>query len=105
MNRRSFIATSSMGAAAVSIGSHILASSKKYKIPQWRVFNLLDFFSPNPNTARPGTVEDHFKWMRDWGFDFVRIPMAYPVYLDIDRNKNITPEDVYKIDEKAVDRI
>src|SRR5688572_5442188 len=105
MNRRSFIATSGIAAAAVSFAPEILAVPQKNKIPQWRGFNLLDFFSPNPTNARPGTVEDHFKWMRDWGFNFVRIPMAYPAYLNIDRNKNITPKDVYKIDEKAVARI
>jgi aryl-phospho-beta-D-glucosidase BglC (GH1 family) len=43
--------------------------------------------------------------MRDWGFDFVRIPMAYPSYLDIDRSRDIAPDDVYKVDERAVDRI
>jgi aryl-phospho-beta-D-glucosidase BglC (GH1 family) len=43
--------------------------------------------------------------MHDWGFDFVRIPIAYPYYLNIDRTKNITPEDVYKIDEEAVERV
>lgn len=43
--------------------------------------------------------------MRDWGFDFVRIPIAYPAYLDIDRTKNITAEDTYKIDPKQVDKI
>ncbi len=43
--------------------------------------------------------------MRDWGFDFVRIPIAYPAYLDIDRTKNITPEDTYKIDNKAIEKI
>ncbi|MEJ7683930.1 MAG: cellulase family glycosylhydrolase [Segetibacter sp.] len=43
--------------------------------------------------------------MRDWGFDFVRIPIAYPYYINIDTSKNITPEDVYKINAEAVDRI
>jgi aryl-phospho-beta-D-glucosidase BglC (GH1 family) len=43
--------------------------------------------------------------MRDWGFDFVRVPIAYPYYLSVDRTKNITPEDVYKINPEAVDRI
>ncbi len=44
-------------------------------------------------------------WMRDWGFDFVRIPIAYPYYLDIDRSKNITADDVYRISEPAVEKI
>jgi aryl-phospho-beta-D-glucosidase BglC (GH1 family) len=43
--------------------------------------------------------------MQDWGFDFVRLPIAYPYYLNIDRTRNITPAEVYNIDEKAVDRI
>lgn len=43
--------------------------------------------------------------MRDWGFDFVRLPMAYPSYLDFDRSRNIRPEEVYKIDEQVADKI
>ncbi len=39
------------------------------------------------------------------GFDFLRIPMAYPSYLDIDRKKYISPDDVYKIDEKALEKV
>lgn len=89
-------------------GTAVMASPKfkpQNKLPQWKGFNLLDFFSPDPANSRPGTEEDYFRWMSDWGFDFVRIPMAYPHYLDIDHSKNITPEEVYKIDEQAVDRI
>lgn len=43
--------------------------------------------------------------MKDWGFDFVRLPMAYPYYLDFDRSRNITPDAVYQINEAAVERI
>jgi aryl-phospho-beta-D-glucosidase BglC (GH1 family) len=101
MKRRTFIAT----AAALSFSSQLLAAKKKNKLPRWKGFNLLDFFSPDPSNARPGTTEDHFRWMQDWGFNFVRLPMAYPSYLNIDRSRNITPDEVYKIDESAVDRI
>jgi endoglucanase len=31
--------------------------------------------------------------------------MAYPAYLKFDRSRNITPEEVYQIDEQAVERI
>ncbi|MCK4989981.1 MAG: cellulase family glycosylhydrolase, partial [Bacteroidales bacterium] len=48
---------------------------------------------------------EDFKWMSDWGFDFVRIPMAYPSYPDFDRSKDITPEQVYSISEEAVERV
>lgn len=106
MKRRDFIATGAMAATAMSLyGENAFAVRKKNPLPQWKGFNLLDFFSPDPSRSRIETTEDHFRWMRDWGFDFVRIPMAYPYYLDIDRSTNITPEDVYKISEEHVDRI
>ena len=74
-------------------------------LPQWKGFNLLDFFSPNPGRSRRGTTEEDFKWMTDWGFDFVRIPMAYPSYLDIDRSRDIKPEEVFNISEEALEQV
>jgi aryl-phospho-beta-D-glucosidase BglC (GH1 family) len=75
-------------------------------LPQWKGFNLLDFFSPNPGSSSRGTKEEDFLWMSDWGeFDFVRIPMAYPSYLDIDRSRDITPEEVFSINKEAVERV
>jgi len=106
MNRRNFILHTGAAAAALSLAGHdAWATPAGNKLPRWKGFNLLDFFSPDPKSSRPPTQEEYFKWMRDWGFDFVRIPMAYPYYLDIDRTKNITPDDVYKIDARAVDKI
>ena len=103
MNRRDFIAQSALATMAVGVTG--FSAPAENKLPKWRGFNLLDFFSPDPSNARLQTTEDHFRWMRDWGFDFVRVPLAYPAYLDIDRTRNITAEDTYKIDSKAVDRI
>ncbi len=40
--------------------------------------------------------------MQDWGFDFVRIPMAYPYYVEFDRSRNIHPDEVYQINEQKV---
>jgi endoglucanase len=108
MNRRSFIHRTGLVTAGVGMaGSEALAWSMKQRnrLPQWRGFNLLDFFSPDPASSRGTTTEEHFKWMHDWGFDFVRIPIAYPSYLEIDHTKHITPEEVYKINESAVDKI
>src|SRR5690242_18728255 len=64
------------------------------KLPKWKGFNLLDFFGPDPSDHRDITTEEHFSWMRDWGFDFVRIPMAYPHYLAFDGDRDITAGEV-----------
>lgn len=106
MKRRDFITTTTLVATTMGLyGPGVLARPKKNPLPRWKGFNLLDFFSPDPRRSRRQTTEDNLRWMRDWGFDFVRIPMAYPYYLDIDHSKNISPEDVYKINEENVGRI
>ncbi|WP_153801107.1 glycoside hydrolase family 5 protein [Foetidibacter luteolus] len=108
MNRRKFIAAGSLATAGFAL-AHVKASAFLPQggntLPKWKGFNLLDFFSPSPTPTKQPTTEEHFKWMQDWGFDFVRIPIAYPYYLDIDRAKDIVPSDVYKINTAATDRI
>lgn len=109
MKRRTFIKNASLLTAGLSLAGSApvaaLPGKARNKLPKWKGFNLLDFFSPNPGGNRRPSVEAHFKWMADWGFDFVRLPMAYPHYLSFDRSKPITPEAVYNIDNQAVDRI
>ena len=106
MLRRSFIKNTSLTTLALAAGTSFAHNKNPVNsLPGWRGFNLLDFYSPDPAHNHHPTKEDHFKWMRDWGFDFIRIPMAYPCYLNIDRTKNITPDDVYKINNEAVDDI
>jgi len=111
INRRLFIRNTVLAAGAIAAtGKNVFASNSltvKNKLPRWKGFNLLDYFSPslprNPESNR--TTEDDFKWMSDWGFDFVRIPMAYPRYLSFDRTKDITREEIYKTDPKVLDEI
>lgn len=108
-NRRTFLQKTAAAAAGAIIydpgwSKSILAPTTN-KLPRWRGFNLLDFFGHDPSNARPSTKEEYFKWMVDWGFDFVRIPMAYPTYLKFDRSKPIETKRIRKIDRKRVDKI
>lgn len=112
LNRRNFIKTGAMATAAVGLASRtVLASTNKAPvknvIPRWKGFNLLDYFSANAPKGenRSKTTDDDFKWMVDWGFDFVRIPMAYPRYIDFDPSKKITKDDFYKFNNKVLEEI
>lgn len=112
MNRRIFLKNTAMAAATVSFAGKTSFSGcgsvpVKNLLPRWKGFNLLDYFSPfagkNPDPNR--STEDDFKWMAAWGFDFVRLPMAYPRYITFDPSRQITKDDLYKIDMKVVDEI
>jgi endoglucanase len=107
MNRRKFIRNTSVSTAAVVLSGakNFFAEKPMNKLLRWKGFNLTDFNTPNPSSNRRSTTEDHLKWMHDWGFDFVRFPIAYPYYLNFDRTKKITPEEVYQIDDASVDKI
>ena len=72
--------------------------------PAWYGFNLLEYFSTDPDWMKyfpyknDGMfVEDDFRWIRDWGFNFVRLPMDYRFWTD--------PNDMMKIDEQKVEPI
>lgn len=111
INRRRFV--QGVGLAAAGSGRLALGTALEFeepvrnRLPRWRGFNLLDYFSPAPSRRGPAaqTTEDDLRWMRDWGFDFVRLPMAYPRYVRHDPSRQITPEEVLAIDEAAVDEI
>jgi aryl-phospho-beta-D-glucosidase BglC (GH1 family) len=109
MNRRSFVKNAGLlvvaGASATGAAWCAGSPPPKNKLPKWKGFNLLDFFIPDPVPFQHATTEEHIKWMHDWGFDFIRLPVSYPTYLKFDRSRNITPEEVYQIDEQRVNAI
>ncbi len=112
IDRRIFLRNTAVTAAAVTLSGNaalgsILHAPALNLLPRWKGFNLLDYFSPSPGRNRDAgrTTEDDFRWMTDWGFDFVRLPIAYPRYLSFDSSKQITKDDFYKIDEKVVGEI
>src|SRR6478609_5214239 len=107
MQRRSFIKNAGLFTAGFSLAEKAAFAKAplKNKLPKWKGFNLLDFFSPRPTPTKSPTTAEHLKWMRDWGFNFIRVPIAYPYYLNFDRSRNITPEETYHVDEKKMDEI
>ena len=109
LKRRDFIKKTGIAAAGIGLaGTMPFSASAREEIPnsipRWKGFNLLDYFGARGG-GRNGTSADDLKWMAYWGFNFVRLPMAYPRYINFDPSKNITPDDVYNINEKEVDKI
>lgn len=48
-------------------------------LPRWRGFNLLEKFSKD--WSNKPFVEDDFRWIAEWGFNFIRLPIDYRVYI------------------------
>ena len=72
--------------------------------PRSYSFNLLEYFSTDPDWMKyfpykdDGLfLEDDFRWMRDWGFNFARLPMDYRFWTG--------PNDLMKINEQKVEPI
>jgi len=87
---------SHLGTAAQSKPSASLSIN-----PRWYGFNLLEYFSTDPDWMKyfpyvndGGFKEDDFQWMRDWGFNWVRLPMDYRFWT--------SPKDPMQINEKCV---
>jgi endoglucanase len=75
------------------------------KNPAWFGFNLLEYFSTDPDWMKyfpykhDGLFqEDDFRWIRDWGFNFVRLPMDYRFWTDVNDLMNISEKQVEPID-------
>lgn len=76
----------------------------KNRNPRWYGFNLLEYFSTDPDWMKyfpyrnDGAFrEDDFRWMRDWGFNFARLPMDYRFWTDTN--------DPLKIDERKLETV
>ena len=70
---------------------------------------MLSFFQAFSRGARSdgGLREEDLKWIRDWGFDFIRIPMDYWLWVDADwrKTRKLKPADVMKIKESALELV
>jgi endoglucanase len=97
-SRRDFLKTTAFGTVAVAAGTRVNAAPKN-PIPRWRGFNL-----PGRTSDIP---EDDFRMIRDFGFDWVRIPMNYWWWVDSDAEKvgKMDPKDVLKIKESGLTQV
>ncbi len=102
-NRRDFLKIAAAGAVAAGTTGYAGENNKKVNvskgvaqtaIPRWRGFNLLDMFTMR---SKGDWAEDDFRWMQDFGFDFVRLPCCYRLW--------IKDGDDYKIHEPMLEKL
>ncbi|HRX15677.1 MAG TPA: cellulase family glycosylhydrolase [Spirochaetota bacterium] len=78
-------------------------------IPRWRGFNLLNYFISEEESKMNGKYyrsdgnfsADEIKWIADWGFNFIRIPMCYRNWLSDSKDMFVMDE----IELKKIDRV
>lgn len=103
MNRRELLQIGLAAGASMMIRS--LASAQTAtkrlpdanysKLPRWRGFNLLEKF----NGRNERFIEDDFRMISDFGFNFVRLPMDYRVWIKDKDWKKINDDVLKEIDE------
>jgi endoglucanase len=91
------------GPSASATESNPGKSAAPAKNPRWYGFNLLEYFSTDADWMKyfpyknDGMFrEDDFRWIRDWGFNWVRLPMDYRFW---------TAPDLFTINEKQIEPI
>ncbi len=89
-------ALAGVGLTALKDDAHATEGPSYKHLPSWRGFNLLEKFMM-PNNAR--FVENDFAWIKELGFDFVRLPMDYRCWTDPNDWTKINEEVLKEIDE------
>ena len=104
-DRRDFLKKTALLTLGAALPNVLDSASAKYagtkplpdvswrKLPRWRGFNLLEKF----NGRNTRFLEDDFRMISDLGFNFVRLPMDYRMW--------ITDGDWRKFDEKTLREI
>ena len=101
MKRRQFLKATAAAVACTAVHPLLAAAAQPVepsaaKLPRWRGFNLLEKFTKQRD-GNPPFRETDFAWMRDWGFNFVRLPMSYLCWAD--------PQDWLKFREEELKHI
>jgi len=104
MNRREFLQITAATSAATAFAPAAMATSvtlptiSAARLPRWRGFNLLEKFIARQN-GNPPFVETDFSIIKEWGFDFVRLPMSYHCWATAEEPKTLREVELKHVDE------
>ena len=71
-------------------------------LPLWKGFNLLNMFYKDSGDRDSNFVEEEFKMMSEWGFNFARIPIDYRILIKNNDWNNMDEQAMKRLD-KAVE--
>jgi aryl-phospho-beta-D-glucosidase BglC (GH1 family) len=80
VNKFKIAAVLMVGGLTAALSSAQLPEPAPEKLPIWRGFNLLEKFYKGNSSSGP-YKEDDFKLISEWGFNFVRLPMDYRIWI------------------------
>jgi endoglucanase len=69
-------------------------AKSRNSLPRWRGFNLTQMFTMH---SRGNFREQDFQWISDFGFDFVRLPLCYRLWIE--------DGDDYKINQAMLEKL
>ncbi len=79
-----------------SAGSLKAEPQSAARLPRWRGFNLLEKFTLQGN--KPYREQD-FQWIRELGFDFVRLPLDYRIWIGDGDPRTFNEQALKEIDQ------
>lgn len=109
-SRRQFLATAAASAAASSLPAATPNPQSPNPLPRWRGFNLLPFFSSFDRSGEANSMvipADDLRLIRDLGFDYVRLPIDYWLFVDSDwaQTRQMDPAHVTRVRASALDKL
>ena len=92
-----------MGAALAAVVGFAATPSVTPDVSSWHGANLLGLFNAAPQKpdkrVRGRFEECYFRWFRDWGFNFARLPMDYRFFLATNDWTVLKQDGFAKVDE------
>ena len=115
-DRRTFLKTSAAAATAAVLPAASPAAAccpgeiPGNPLPRWRGFNLMAFFSNFSDDEQYKNMRvspEDLKWIRDWGFDYIRLPFSYWMFVDGSwrTTGRMDPDEIQNIDEAALAKL
>jgi endoglucanase len=97
------------GAAVPGVVSAGEAQAYNNPLPRWRGFNLTNFFNAlgADRWKNCRVRREDCRWIRQMGFNFIRLPMDYWLWVDSDwrETRKMDPDAVMNIDEEALQAV